>query len=1223
MRGRLRRWLIILTAIAAGLVLAVLAVVHTPMARNRALAWSSGFLARHHLVLEAGSLGYNAFTRRITLTDVRLAAEGHKDRPFLVAGRIEVKLPWSVFRRRFAVEHLIIDQGIVDIVRDKNNIVNLPPGSNRPTPEQPRRLDIRGLTLNGLDVQYTDEARNWGLKVPGIEAALVDGPLGANGRFGVRGELSFRLRDRVMTMSPFETAMTFDGSNVMIESAHLSSTEIDAFIAGPVHRVLDAPSLDLTLKGSVDLERSLRWVPPPPVPVSGTATIEGTIKGPARDFATDLKVTSNSLAVGRERDLDLNGPVRVTFAAFSGQDLVITPESGGRIRARFDVPWGRGSISSAAAEWSGLDAQAALRLADVDPQNIGAAFEGSGTFTFSEPRRFEIVNRSTGRSGRGVVPMTGTITATIVGDDYSYDHDHAFPGFTFEGQMRGRINRGAATQSSMSGPAHARISDVSTAVASIETLGFPVAAIMHDVRGALDAPMTLGGSYRYPQIETRIAGDAVVLPLLGEVQATANVVADTTAATITAIDIRRGTAAISGDVRADITNRAWSGTLHVEAANAEELQAELPAEWRVAGPVTADATLGGTFDAFQLDTVINGRQLTWAGQPIDRVEAKAVVTGEAIDVSSLQLHQGAGYLDGRVRYEWETGAYAAHLKGDRLSWRGSLLSPNDTQALFAIQFDGAGTTANPKGKASIDFVLTGGDAGTLIGAGDATAELDGDTAHVVAHLPEIGALINADIATASPYDYKAAAQLDRFELQKLSPFIGAIAAEIIGFATGTVTASGRLADDRNRVAFVNITEFDAGIGGVPVTLNSPLNATLKGDDVELRELFVRVGSGRLSASGRWNTKLDGTFRAQFAGDFQDAIRLGKAFGVPATFDGTGPLTVDLQSNGTRLGTSGTLSLKNGTFNWFGGPHAVQALAVDAVLNGEQLTVSRIAGNVATGGIVGNFSASGSARLPELTLAAVDGSLVLDAAKFTFSGIPVEQQRPSRIEVANGTMTIADASWLVAENALQLGGTVGIAADDPPLNLSMRGLVDLRVLSAFVGAVAFDGNANINTRIEGTVARPLLDGRIVLDNAEIAIAEPRLVLSELSGEIVLDGQIAVFDGVKGLANGGGLAVDGTIEFEGMTPSGGALNIQAQQVALELPRGLRSELDALVTFRPDPKAPSITGDIRIVQSAYTETITLAALARQAALPVTPSGNAQRPYLDRLQLNLIVTT
>ena len=42
----------------------------------------------------------------------------------------------------------------------------------------------------------------------------------------------------------------------------------------------------------------------------------------------------------------------------------------------------------------------------------------------------------------------------------------------------------------------------------------------------------------------------------------------------------------------------------------------------------------------------------------------------------------------------------------------------------------------------------------------------------------------------------------------------------------------------------------------------------------------------------------------------------------------------------------------------------------------------------------------------------------------------------------------------------------------------------------------------------------------------------------------------------------------------------------------------------------------------QSAYTETITIAALARQATLPVSRNGR-ERPYLERLQLNLAVTT
>ncbi len=1221
MRVWVRRGVIWPVAIVAVAILVGLLAIHTPWVRERALNWAGDFVARYDLSLRANDLSYNAVTRRITLTGVRLAAKGHDERPFLIADRVQVKLPWMVFRRRFAIDHLEIENGVVDIFRDANGVVNLPAGSRQPTPETPRRLDIRGLTLRALDVQYTDTVRNWGVKVPKIESTLVDSSLGAEGAFAVRAPLVVRLRERTLTIAPFETVMTFDGSNVSLKDARLVSSELNAFLSGAINRVLDSPQLDLSLKGTIDIGNAAKWVPPPPVPVSGLATIDGTIKGPTRDIVTTLAVASDTLAVGRERDLRLRGPVMVTFESFSGTQLSVMPGSGGEILANFNVPWGGAGVSKADASWKGLDAQTALDMANVSQQPIGAAFEGSGMFTFGEPRRFEITNRAAGRSKPNHAPMTGTIRATIVGDDYRYDHNHRFPGFAFEGRMAGRINRSTALLSTMSGPAHARISDVAEASRSLATLGFPVPEIASEVHGAVDMPMTLGGSYRLFEVDTQVSGDAVDLPIIGRVRASAHVVADTKRADISNVDIRRGSASITGQAIADVTARTWSGNFTVDAPNAEELQADVPEAWRVMGPVQVAATLGGTFDVYTLDTTITGTALRFAGQPIDQVSAKAIVTAEAIDVTALELRQGAGFLDGRVRYAWETGAYTANLKGDRLTWQGTVLAPNDTQALFSVQFEGAGTTAQPRGQARVDFSLTGGKAGTLIGAGELTADLLGDQARVVARLPSIGALINAEIATASPYDYKATALLDRLELARLSPLLGTIEAEILGFASGNITASGRLADARDRVAIVNLTELDAGIGGVPVTLNAPLNLALRGDDVTLKSFDVQLGSGRLTAAGEWNTRLDGAFQGQFVGDFQDAIRMGRAFGVPVTFDGTGAMSVDLRSNGSRAGTLATLSLKGGTFNWGGGPHAVTNLNVDGVLQGESLTVSRISGDLASGGVVGSFSATAKAEVPVLALSAIAGELTVDSARFTFSGIPVEQQRPSRVEFARGSLAVADVSWSVANNPLVIGGSVGFAAEDPPLDLSVQGLIDLRVLSAFVSTLAFDGNANLNTLIAGTVSKPLLDGEITLQDAEIAIAEPRLVLSDLNGPVLLDGQRIVLDGVRGLANGGALALDGTLLVDGLAITGGAVNIQAQGVAIELIDGLRSEIDALVTFRPDPKAPAVTGDIRIAQSAYTETITIAALARRSTLPVSP--NVEQPYLDRVRLNLAVTT
>ena len=1216
----MRRASIWLVAITAAATLAVLLGIHTPWARNRALAWAADVVTRFDLTLRATDLSYNAITRRITLTDVQLAAKAHEDRPFLVANRIDVKLSWTALRGHFALDHLAIEGGVVDIYRDADGVVNLPPGSTTPSPLTPRHLDIRSLALRGLDVRYVDVARNWGITAPRIEAALVTSALGAQGAFAVRGPLAVRLDERTMTIAPFETVMTFDGSDVSLADTRLVSSELNAVLAGQIHRVLDSPNLELTLKGTVDLAHASRWVPPP-VPVSGGVAIDGTVTGPGSDFVTALRVTSSTLSVGRERNLALAGPVLATFDAFAGTQLVITPESGGELRADFNVPWGASSISKAAASWRALDAQTALDMANVSPQAIAAGFDGNGTFEFGEPRRYVITNRSLGRSKPKHVAMTGTVRAVIVGDNYQFDHDHRFPAFTFDGRMSGRLNYESALLSTMTGPAHARVSDVAEASRGLAVLGFPVPEIAADVHGAIDAPMTLAGSYLFPQVETRVSGEAVDVPLLGRVRASAHVIADTRRADITEVDVQQGTTTIAGQAVANITDEQWAGSFTVTAPHAEELQAGVPEAWRVSGPVQAAAALGGTFDIYTLDTTITGTSLTWAGQPVERATATAMVTPDAIDVTALELRQGAGFLDGRIHYAWETGAYTASLKGDRLSWQGTVLAPNDTQAQFALQFEGAGTTAQPRGTARVDFALSGGEAGTLIGAGDLTAELMGDQARVVARLPSVGALVNADIATAAPYNYQATAVLDRLELARLSPFIDAVGSEVRGFANGTVTASGRLADARDRVAIVNLTELDAGIGGVPVTLSAPANLALRGDAVTLKDLDLRIGSGRLTAAGEWNPRRDGLFQGRYAGDFQDALRMGRALGVPVTVDGTGALAVDLRSNGTRAGTLATLSLKAGTFNWGGGPQAVTTLNVDGVLQGESLTVSRLSGEVASGGVVGRFAATARAQVPVLELAAIDGELTVEAAKFTFSGIPVEQQRPSRVQLSRGSLAVADISWLVASNPLVIGGSIGFAQEDPPLDLSVQGLIDLRVLSAFVSTVAFDGDANLNTLITGTVSRPLFDGEIMLKDAEVAVADPRLVLSDMNGPIVLDGRLLVLDSLRGLANGGTFALDGSLQVAGVDAIEGTVSIQAQGVAIELLNGLRSEIDALVTFRPDPKGPSITGDIRVVQSSYDETITIASLARRARTPVSPTQ--QRPYLDRIRLDLAVTT
>ena len=89
MGSRLRRGLAIGAAAVATLVVLLVAILHTPPVRARALAWVVSTLeSRFSLTLSADNLTYNLLSGGVTLINVRLAARDDADRPFFTAARV-------------------------------------------------------------------------------------------------------------------------------------------------------------------------------------------------------------------------------------------------------------------------------------------------------------------------------------------------------------------------------------------------------------------------------------------------------------------------------------------------------------------------------------------------------------------------------------------------------------------------------------------------------------------------------------------------------------------------------------------------------------------------------------------------------------------------------------------------------------------------------------------------------------------------------------------------------------------------------------------------------------------------------------------------------------------------------------------------------------------------------------------------------------------------------
>jgi outer membrane protein assembly complex protein YaeT len=1296
-------------AVVAMIVTAVL-VLHTNTVQSRILQWSIEELERRFdLDLTADDLHYNLARRRVTLTNVRLAAVGHHDDPFFAAKAVTVQLPWAVFRGTLRFDDIDVQDGRVFIYRDKNGVSNLPAaGRPRDPNAPPRRVDARGLTVRNLDFTYRDVQRDIEISAPDVRTDLgyAIGE-GAKGPFAIESEMVVRVGKRRVVIEPVSGNAVFDSTNLDLIDVKLTTSEGTIAINGTIERVLDRSTLNLRLNGSVDLSRAAYWAPPP-VHVSGTAKIDGTMIGPPTQFVLESTVSAPSAEVGHERGVRIQADSRLSPSGIEVPKAILRPATGGEIVTAVDVPFGKSLPWWLTANYSGVDAATAFRMAEVRPLPFGAANRGTARLDArpGQPFRFEVHNTSTPRTARGTVPLAGDVEFSIDGNRWRANQDHRLGATAVRGQLGGIWNRQAVSRSTFDGTLDVRSSNIGDAARTAALFGFATPAIVRNSRGPMDATVTLSGTFTSPRFVGSAKTPGVDAPSLGRAAFSANFDASERAINLTDIDGTVGTASVKGDVLANLVTRRLGGALAIDAPSARDLLTALPEALRLDGPLSATTTLGGTVDAPDITANVVGSGMTLGGQPVDSLTAKARLLGDDVIVEALTLTQPTGSLTATGRYNIDTRAYTVDVQGQGLRWQGALANRGNANALFSVKFAGSGTLDRPMGEGTIDFDLTGGLPGSLIGRGAAKVRLDGTHALVTATIPTLGASVDAKIATARPFVYDAIVVANKLDLEQVIRLTGFREGYVTGTASLNATASGTLTDVAKSRVFINLHDLAATVEDVPVKLAAPSRLTWDGAGLTVDTLDLGVGAtGRLHAIGRLSPDdvTNANFDATFTGELGDLLRIGRPFGVPPELQASGPVNIAWRSTGGLDRSTGTLQLAGGSLTWSNLP-TVTDLTVDATFNGTTLDVTRLTGRWQGGGIEGtasiprgvleartgpaaaapgfakirvvglseqalapwvspttlrnigaHVSATLDATITRASLEGVSGLLTLDEANFLVAGVPVTQVRPSRFVIDGGTIVAKEVVWSFGGFAAAAAviGTVGTAgtsgtpgtpatvgtlpgggeltltgtarllpSDKAALDLDITGVADLRVLSAFAPTVAVDGMAKVNVGVGGSPSAPVFSGRVDVANAEVLIREPRIVLGDLNGTVAFDGRRVIFDNFRGTANGGPLVLDGGFLLAGTRAVGGVLSLQMQGAALDYPRGLQSESDALLTLRPDPTGWTLTGDVRVVRSVFSEPISIAALAAaRQTRPPTPPG--EESNLERLQLNVFVTT
>jgi len=185
--------------------------------------------------------------------------------------------------------------------------------------------------------------------------------------------------------------------------------------------------------------------------------------------------------------------------------------------------------------------------------------------------------------------------------------------------------------------------------------------------------------------------------------------------------------------------------------------------------------------------------------------------------------------------------------------------------------------------------------------------------------------------------------------------------------------------------------------------------------------------------------------------------------------------------------------------------------------------------------------------------------------------------PDRLAVSNINLTGDGTEASVA-------GTIGLT-ETAPLNLNVQGKIDLSLLAAATTGYVVNGTVNIDDgRIRGTAQNPDLGG--VAHLANVSVSRPGFFtsLTNLNGDFSFEENRVFLNEMQGQVGGGTIRLQGIAQLRQTQIQSMNIRIEADDVRLRYPEGLRTVVDGGLVLRGSWDSPLLEGNLEIQSMSY---------------------------------------
>jgi translocation and assembly module TamB len=268
-------------------------------------------------------------------------------------------------------------------------------------------------------------------------------------------------------------------------------------------------------------------------------------------------------------------------------------------------------------------------------------------------------------------------------------------------------------------------------------------------------------------------------------------------------------------------------------------------------------------------------------------------------------------------------------------------------------------------------------------------------------------------------------------------------------------------------------------------------------------------------------------------------------------------------------------------------------------------------------VAGSYILRGPLKTPRALVA----NSQVRTLEISFPDLSWKNQNPVDLRYENRTLTTSRFHLQGPSTDLEVEGSIRFGAQ-AALSVVAQGSADATLLSLIDPALQASGRSEIKARVTGTPSQPRVNGVISVQDVSLGYSNLPFRLTDLTGDIALDGERATLRSLKGSSGGGSVTLSGFATLAGTQRYDARMDLE--NVRVQYPRDFTSALGGSLRFIGTADRGQITGELSVRQLFASNQFNLITHFGETGGPgsgLTPG--IPSPFASNIRLNVQVSS